>query len=157
MKKLALSVLCSLFVLASFSQSPSPIVGKWKIVIVDAGIYHDFKKDSTSLSEEAKASLSGSKDSAFTMGFLQGMIKQFADYYFNFKADGTYDEIKGEKIKQKGSYTFSTEKKLLTQVSKNALGDESKKEMRYTLEGKTLTVVPVEEAMKLKFVLEKQD
>ena len=157
MKNISLLVLFGFLACSGFSQTPGALVGKWKIVIVDAGVYHDYKKDSTAIPEEMKASLKGSKDSAMTIGFMTGLIKSFSDYYFDFKADGTYDEIKGDKIKQKGNYTVDPAQKLLTQTSKNSMGEERKHQMNYTLTGKTLTVVPVDDKRKLLFVLEKQD
>jgi hypothetical protein len=157
MKKLALLAVVSLLALTGFNQAPGALVGKWKIVIVDAGVYHDYKKDSTSIPEEMKAALKGNKDSAMTIGFMTGLIKGFSDYYFDFKADGTYDEIKGEKIKQKGTYVIDPAQKLLVQTTKNSLGDERKNQMHYTLTGKTMTVIPVDDTRKLMFVLEKQE
>ena len=156
MKKTSLLAIFGLLALTGFAQTPDVIVGKWKIVIVDAGVYHDYKKDSTSIPEEMKTSLKGSKDSAMTIGFMTGLIKGFSEYYFDFKADGTYDEIKGEKIKQKGTYVVDPAQKLLVQTTKNSLGDERRNQMHYTLAGKTMTVIPVDDTRKLMFVLEKQ-
>jgi hypothetical protein len=157
MKKISLLVLFGLLANSGFSQAPGDFVGKWKIVIVDALVYHDYKKDSTAIPEEMKAALKGSKDSARTIGVMTGLIKGFSDYYFDFKADGTYDEIQGDKIKQKGTYVIDPAKKQLTQIFKNNMGEEGKHQMNYTLTGKTLTVIPVDDKRKLMFVLEKQD
>jgi hypothetical protein len=155
MKKIVMLALCCCMAFAGFSQA-TPFVGKWKVVVVDMGFYHDFRNDSTVMGKEMKASFKDDKDSAMAVGFMNMMIEGFKDYYFVFKADGTYDEIKSEKVKQKGTYTIDAEKKLLTQISKNAVR-ENKMNMSYTFAGKTVTLVPIDETRKIMIVMEKQD
>jgi hypothetical protein len=155
MKKIVMLALCCFIVVTGFSQA-NPFVGKWKIVVVDMGFYHDFRNDSTAIGKEMKASFKDDKDSAMAVGFMNMMIEGFKDYYFVFKADGTYDEMKGEKVKQKGAYTVDAEKKLLTQISKNAVR-ENKMMINYTFAGKTVTLVPIDETRKIMTIMEKQD
>ena len=66
MGKLSLLLLQLIFSCTQKVQTNPNIIGKWKIVAANNGIYHDYKTDSSSISKMFLDSLAGRKDSAIT-------------------------------------------------------------------------------------------
>lgn len=75
MGKLSLLLLQLIFSCTQKVQTNPNIIGKWKIVAANNGIYHDYKTDSSSISKMFLDSLAGRKDSAITLEMFSFFVK----------------------------------------------------------------------------------
>ena len=157
MKTSFLLVFVTLFFLNASAQTADNIVGKWKIVAVDAGFFHDFRNDSTYFPPEMMESLKGNKDSAFTVGFFEGMIRSFENYFYNFSSNKEYQEIKNDRTKEKGIYEIVSESKKIVLNAKDKFGRETRQNLLYELTGKTLILKIPSDEMNLKIHLMKAE
>ncbi|WP_153799353.1 hypothetical protein [Foetidibacter luteolus] len=138
-----------------FGQDKTHLTGKWKIIVFDAIVYHNYKKDSTFIPGEFKESLRGDKDSSFTLGFIAGMIKGFNDYYYVFLENGQYQELKNDKLKQEGVFIVNEAGKELILTAKDKFGGESRQTLLYEINNGNLLLKIPSEGMNLNFELEK--
>lgn len=105
MKSIILATCLTLISCFTFAQTENPsVVGKWKIVLMDAGVSHDYKTNKTTYPEKFLKEMKGNKDSVFIVGLMGVMIENYSNYYFVFAADGKYQEIRETKVKQEGTY-----------------------------------------------------
>ena len=86
-----LFILFCLFPLVTKSQS---VIGKWKIVAINNGVYFSYK-DSASTINQFLNSLKGKKDSSESAAVFMRTIALYKDYSISFYKDGTYKEIQG--------------------------------------------------------------
>jgi hypothetical protein len=138
-----------------YCQSDFNIAGTWRITTLNAGIYHNYKNDSTAIPREMQASLKGSADSAFTINLITGMIKEFDNYLYIFQPNGQYYEKKGEKIKEQGTFIVDKKNQLVTLIVKNKSGGESRQNLHYSLHQQTLRFRIPSEDQEIVFDLEK--
>ena len=124
MGKLSLLVLLLIFSCTQKVQINPNIIGKWKIVAANNGIYHDYKTDSSSISKMFLDSLAGRKDSAITLEMFSFFVKQYIDYYFTFDENGNYQEIRSGKVRVSGQYTINTASQTIEVMYEN---DEKKR------------------------------
>lgn len=134
MKKAILLVFIVLFNFSGYAQSnDNQLLGKWKIVTFDAMLYHDYRNDSTHYPPELLESLKDNKDSAFMVGFLDGMISSFKNYYYEFQAKDKFLEIKNGSIKQNGTFTINKKEKTILLTVKDKSGGEKRQTLLYEL------------------------
>ena len=123
------------FAMAQTNTPPSPLVGKWKVNTIEAGIRHDYKTNETSYPDALKKSLQGKKDSAISIGLMQRVADNFKSYSFVFTADGKYQEIKDAKIKQEGTYKTDEVLGIIETTCMSRLGTPVKQQLEYKLIG----------------------
>ena len=116
---------------AQTNTPPSPLVGKWKVNAIEAGIHHDYKNNETTYPDALKKSLQGKKDSAISIGLMQRIAENFKNYSFVFTADGKYQEIKDAKIKQEGTYKTDEILGTIETTCMSRLGTPVKQQLEY--------------------------
>ena len=131
MKTILLFACVLLLSTISYGQNKLDITGAWKITSFNAGVYHNYKTDSTAVSEKMKESLKGSADSAITIALITVLVKEFDNYLYIFQPNGQYQEKKGEKVKQHGTYTLDEGRQLITLIVKDKFGGESRQNLHY--------------------------
>ncbi|RYY56497.1 MAG: hypothetical protein EOO09_06500 [Chitinophagaceae bacterium] len=136
---------------------PEPIVGKWKITVVEAGARYDFRTDSITVPAAIRQGWQGSSDSSLAMGVIKMLAGEMAGGGYVFAADGTYREIKGEKLLRQGTYKIEryNDESMLTLVYANTAKVETKDYLKYSFEGGQLKMTMEEGGEKLTFYLEK--
>jgi len=153
MKRIFFIAIITLLQFQSIGQENKSLIGKWKIVTFDAVVFHDYRNDSTYFPPEFLETLKGSKDSTFMVGFLDGMIKGFNNYYYEFKERSEYKEIKNDKIKAQGTYDIFIKDKKIVLNSKDKFGGETKQTLLYELTDKILLLKIPSDEMDLKIEL----
>ena len=155
MKKLLLFAGVLLLVNKCYGQKESDVTGTWKITTLQAGIYHNYKNDSTSVPKEMQESLRGNADSLFTVNLIKGMVMEFTNYLYVFGADGSYLEKKEKKIKRQGTYLVDTEKQIITLVVKDKFGGESRQQLQFRKQQQALEFKVPSDEKEIVFTLEK--
>ncbi len=153
LKPIPLLIVCSLLSIMSYGQNNDLIKGKWKIITIDAVFYHDYRNDSTFYPPAMLESLKGNKDSAFMIGFFDGMINGFKQYYYDFKENNEYQEIKNDKIKEQGTYEVNSNNKTVILQTKDKFGRETKQTLLYELVNNILSLTIPSEEIDLKIQL----
>jgi hypothetical protein len=156
------SILLSMLLLASVhvlqaqtDPQPSPLLGKWKITFVDAGVTHDYKTGKTTYPDDFLKKMKGNKDSTMMVGLMGVMVGNFDNFYYVFTADGKYQEIRESKVKQEGTYKLNEEKSIIETTCMSRLGTPVKQEMIYKFkDGKLCLSVPQRDK-KIEIVTEK--
>ena len=156
MKKLFFCLSFMLIAISSYCQT-NLVAGKWKIYAVNAGIYHNYKNDSTAVPKEITESLRGNKDSAATLGFVKEMVKDFADYYMIFQENYQFKEIRKGKIQQFGTYVINKGKSQITQLIDKGHGAEMRQILNYRITGNILEITIPSKDMSMVLWMEKQD
>jgi hypothetical protein len=146
----------TLITLSSYCQT-NLVAGKWKIFAVNAGIYHNYKNDSTAVPKEITESLRGNKDSAFSLGFVKEMVKDFADYYMIFQDNYQFKEIRKGKVLQSGTYTVNKAKSQIIQLMDKGNGTEIKQTLNYRITGNTIEITFPSKDMAMVLWMEKQN
>ncbi|MBS1741628.1 MAG: hypothetical protein JST81_01225 [Bacteroidetes bacterium] len=108
MRQLLFILAVLVWALHTEAQTSNPILGKWKIVAVDDGVYYNYKTDSMAITKKLQDSLVGKKDSAITVEMLSMFVYQYEDYYFSFDDSFHYQETRSGMIRVSGSYTIDT-------------------------------------------------
>ena len=144
-------------VMAQTDTAVSPIVGKWKVIVFDAGIHRDFKTGHTAYPENLKKALEGKQDSAITMDLLTMLADNFKNYYFVFTADGKYQEIRESKIKQEGVYKIDEVISSIETTCMTRIGTPAKQQFNYHLKGKVLSFSLPLRDKKMSLQCEKED
>lgn len=157
MKSILLS-LCFAF-LASFGIAQnlptSPVVGKWKVIMFDAGIHHDYKLGKTTFPEKLLSDLKGKKDSSVTVSLLKASANNYENYYFVFSADGKFQEIRETKVKQEGTYKVDAVTNSIETVTISKLGTPVKQTFSYTLKGNNISFTVPQRDKKAELLVEK--
>jgi hypothetical protein len=81
------------------AQVQHPIVGKWKVILVNNGVIVDFKNNTETVSGEFAESLKGRADSAAGVAVFARMARKYNNYFFVFRKDGIYQEIMNGSIR----------------------------------------------------------
>lgn len=153
MKGIILFSLILLISISAIGQKKDKLNGKWKIVTINTGFFHDFRNDSTFYPPELLESLKGSNDSLFMIGFFDGMIKGFQNYYYEFSENNDYQENKNGKIKAQGKYNIIPKDKKIILETKDKFGGETKQTMFYALDENMLVLKIPSDEMELKIEL----
>ena len=157
MKKIILLLIVTFLFTEGYSQVEKQFTGKWKVITMDAVFFHDFRNDSTYYPPEFLESLKGSKDSLFMIGFFDGMIKSFKDYYYVFSNPNEFQEIKNGKVREKGIYEVKPGEKQIIFISKNNFGTETKQTMFFEFLDDMLMLNVPSDDMEIKIQLIKSD
>ena len=104
---LSLILLLSVYSCTQKVQTQPNIIGKWKIVAANNGVYYDYKTDSSFVTKWLLDSLVGRKDSAITIEMSSSFASQHVDYYFTFDEKGNYQVIRAGKLSVYGQYTLN--------------------------------------------------
>ena len=129
MLRLSLPLLLLLSVHA-FSQTTSPLQGKWKLVAIhDDEIFINYKTGSDSLSPTLLAAFENAQDSTNARNSLQLMRYFFSDMVYSFDKDGHFQLLKDGHVMEEGTYSIDNTKKVIKIVEKGV----AKKGMHFSL------------------------
>jgi hypothetical protein len=142
-------------VLATSGQSRQDILGKWKIIALNAGVYHNYKNDSTSVPVEIQEGLKGNKDSLMTIALITGMVKEFDNYHYIFMEDGQFQEKKGDKLQQQGTYTNDLKNQQIILIVKHKYSGENRQTLQYKIKAGRLELRIPSDETDIVFELEK--
>lgn len=139
------------------AQEHVSLTGKWKILVVDAGVQYDFSTDSITVPAAVRQQWRGGSDSSMAMGVIKMLAEEMAGGSYTFAADGSYREMKAEKLLRTGTYKTDeyNGSQMLTLVYLNAAKVETKDYMKYSFDGGRLKLELGEGSEKLVLVLEK--
>jgi hypothetical protein len=131
------------------------LLGKWQIVIFNAGIYHHYKKDSTAISPAVQQYLKAQNDSAMAIDMLKLMIDALKGFTYVFSPNGTYQELKETKVKATGKYqTIPSKQKLVLRRTSKAK-TKSSEYLTYSIDNNVLTLKTAEDGKPIIFQFEK--
>lgn len=153
MKHLLMASILVCAVTIAFAQT---IEGKWKPVLLDAGVMHDYKTGTTTYTDEFKKSVTGDKDSAVIVMMLDIIAQTYDKLVLEFGKESVYKEYSNGQIKREGTWSADATNATTTIVTKTRSGRDKTEEFHYELKGKELhvyipTSIPGKEA---KLILE---
>lgn len=137
MKTLLLTCILVCSIAGAFAQT---IEGKWKPVLLDAGVMHDYKTGTTTYSEEFKKSVTGDKDSAMIVMMLDIIAQTYDKLVLEFGKESVYKEYSNGQIKREGTWSTDEANATTTIVTKTRSGRDKTEEFYYELKGKELHV-----------------
>lgn len=92
------------FLFFSVSLKSKSVIGKWRVIAANNGVYYNYKTDSFSVTKQFLNSLVGRKDSAETIEMFESFANRYPNYYFIFVNDGKYQEIRNGEVRIFGTF-----------------------------------------------------
>jgi len=100
--------------LSVLAQSSAALTGKWKVIGVDDGVYHNYLDNTNTVHEEFAKSYTGKADSALAIAMFTQFAERYNDYFFVFMKDGKFREIQNGKVRNElSTYRVDTLQKLI--------------------------------------------